>query len=176
MLFCRLWITVGYLFPSETMASLLFSTCAFLWTPQPAITEQRSRPMEFKKKKKNTMEKFTFKKRDPKKKKISKFLCYYIESKQKRQAQKKNIKRVYGKAWEPGLGHGRRPFYFYFFYFHFFTIIIVFILYICFGGLTACSLGAWASLWSWDRIRTKGHADTREYRFELSSNRCRCLL
>lgn len=50
------------------------------------------------KKKKNTMEKFTFKKRDPKKKKISKFLCYYIESKQKRQAQKKNIKRVYGKA------------------------------------------------------------------------------
>lgn len=126
-------------------------------------------------KKKNTMEKFTFKKRDPKKK-ISKFLCYYIESKQKRQAQKKNIKRVYGKAWEPGLGHGRRPFYFYFFYFHFFTIIIVFILYICFGGLTACSLGAWASLWSWDRIRTKGHADTREYRFELSSNRCRCLL
>lgn len=54
--------------------------------------------MGFQKKKKNTMEKFTFKKRDPKKKKISKFLCYYIESKQKRQAQKKNIKRVYGKA------------------------------------------------------------------------------
>lgn len=70
--------------------------------------------MEFQKKKKTRWKSLLLKKEIQKKKKISKFLCYYIESKQKRQAQKKNIKRVYGKAWEPGLGHGRRPFYFYF--------------------------------------------------------------
>lgn len=137
MLFCRLWITVGYLSPSETMASLLFSTCAFLWTPQPAITEQRSRPMEFQKKKKNTMEKFTFKKRDPKKKKDLEISVLLYWKQTKASSPKEKHKARLWKSLRTRLRTWPTAFLF-LFYFHFFTIIIVIILYICFGGLTAC--------------------------------------
>lgn len=119
MLFCRLWITVGYLFPSETMASLLFSTCAFLWTPQPAITEQRSRPMEFKKKKKTRWKSLLLKKEIQKKKDLEISVLLYWKQTKASSPKEKHKARLW-KSLRTRLRTWPTAFLFLFFLFSFF--------------------------------------------------------